>query len=65
MQLAVLENEKKDKLANLPQENRDRITEYQGWKFMSCCQSQELVSMSVLASDWLFALVQPIRSQLA
>ena len=33
-----------------------------GWKLLSCCQSQEL---GQLASDWLFTLVQPIRSQLA
>ena len=37
----------------------------QGWKFMSCCHFQMLGQLADLASDWLFTLVQPIRSQLA
>ena len=34
-------------------------------KFMSCSHGQELGQLAVLASDWLFTLVQPIMSQLA
>ena len=33
----------------------------QGWKFMSCSQTQELGQLTNLASDLLFTLVQPIR----
>ena len=32
-------------------------------KFMSCRHCQELDQLADLASDWLFTLVQPIRSQ--
>ena len=35
------------------------------WKLMSCSHCQELGQLADLASDWLFTLVQPIRSQLA
>ena len=34
-----------------------------GWKLLSCCQSQELGQLADPAFDWLFTLVQPIRSQ--
>ena len=33
-------------------------------KFMSCGHCQEMGQLANLASDWLFTLVQPIRSQL-
>ena len=36
-----------------------------GWKLMSCSQCQELGQLADLASDWLFTLLQPIRSQFA
>ena len=35
------------------------------WKLMSLSHGQELGQLADLASDWLFTLVQPIRSQLA
>ena len=35
-----------------------------GWKLMSCSHGQELCQLAVLVSDWLFTLVQPIRSKL-
>ena len=34
----------------------------QGWKFMSCSHCQELGQPADLGSDWLFTLVQPVRS---
>ena len=34
-------------------------------KFMSCGHCQELGQLAVLASDWLFTLLQPIRSQVS
>ena len=34
-------------------------------KFMSCSHCQDLGQPAALATDWLFTLVQPIRSQLA
>ena len=37
----------------------------QVWKLMICSHCQELGQLADLASDWLFTLVQPIRSQLA
>ena len=43
----------------------DRSGDSLGWKFMSCSHCQELCQLTVLASDWLFNLVQPIRSQFA
>ena len=36
-----------------------------GGKFMSCSHCQEFRQLVDLASDWLFTLLQPIRSQLA
>ena len=33
-------------------------------KLLSCSHGQELGQLADLASDWLFTLVQPIRSQL-
>ena len=41
------------------------LEQLQGWKFMSCSHGQEMGQLAVLASDWLFTLVQPIRRQLA
>ena len=38
---------------------------FQGWKFMSWSLCQELCQLAVRVSDWLFTLVQPIRSRLA
>ena len=35
------------------------------WKLMSCSHGQEFGQFAVLASNWLFTLVQPIRSHLA
>ena len=33
------------------------------WKLMSCSHSQKLGQLADLGSDWLFTLMQPIRSQ--
>ena len=41
------------------------LVNQQGWKLMSQSHCQEMCQLAVLASDWLFTLVQPIRSQLA
>ena len=35
------------------------------WKLLSCSHCQELGQLADLAPDWLFMLVQPIRSQFA
>ena len=35
-----------------------------GWKLVSFSHCHEFSQHAVLASDWLFTLVQPIRSQL-
>ena len=46
-------------------ENADRPKGGALWrKILSCGQSQELSQLADLASDWLFTLVQPIRSPL-
>ena len=45
--------------------DQGRVAEFQGWKFINCSHCQELCQPPVLASDWLFTLVQPIRSKLA
>ena len=37
---------------------------YLGWKVLSYSHGQELVQLADLVSDWLFTLLQPIRSLL-
>ena len=46
-------------------QRRFKIFRLQGWKLMSSSHCQELGQLADLASDWLFTLMQLIRSQLA
>ena len=44
---------------------RHAIQGFLEWKLLSCSHCQELGQLADLAPDWLFMLVQPIRSQFA